>query len=326
VIRPALVLAALSVAPSALAAEYRAFTLTDGRTFVAEVLSTEATGMRVRVPAGETTVPFEQLVDMVPVEESAYLSQDEWLVYVAADGAYQSGFAAAFHAIPGVVVADDATASLSGEERRAAAVCGADLACVVDALDGNARWMWVVVGKMEGADAVFEGATTKGATRTRSSAPRSDVGAVNAAAWQVLGLTPHASSVVSLTPEPEEPEPKGPRTPREPREREPMTSERATALSFIPLPGAPNAAAGDWAGFGIGLAAVIPATVVWVGATGKASQSAGGHVAMALGGYYAATVATNHILSATRLRDRGIAVGVAPTRGEGAQVTVTIVR
>jgi len=322
VIRMALALALLAWAPSALAAEYRAFTLSDGRTFVAEVLATEATGMRVRVPPGETVVPFELLVDMVPVDEAAYLSQDPMLVYIAADGPYRSGFAGAFHAIPGVLVVDDANTLVSGEERRAAAVCGADLACVVDALDGNAASMWVVVGRMDGTNAVFDGATTKGPTRTTASAPRSDVGAVNAAAWKVLGLTPHEQSVVSLTPEPE---PEG-RPPRTPRERSEMTSERAVALSFVPVPGMANAAAGDWAGFGIGMAAVVPATVLWIGATGKVTQSPVGHVALGLGGYYVATVTANHILSATRLGDKGVAVGVAPMRGQGAQLTVTIAR
>lgn len=319
--RGALAVALLAWSPAALAAEYRAFTLTDGRSFVAEVLATEATGMRVRLPAGEVAVPFGDLVDMVPADEAAYLGQEPLLVYVAADGPYRSGFQASYRSRPGLSLVGEDDAVLTGDERRAAAICAADLACVVDALDDNPRWMWVVSGRMEGLDAVFEGAVTKGPTRTRATAPRTDVVAVDAAAWQAIGLLPPVSATpVAVAPEPRT------RPPRAPRERGDLSPDRLVALSFVPVPGYPAAVAGDWTGFGMGLAVAVPTTVVWLGATGKSAQSPAGHVLMGLGGYYAATVVTNQVLSATRLRDAGVAVGVGPTEHGGGALSVTIAR
>lgn len=325
-IRASLVLALTAWAPSALAAEYRAFTLTDGRTFVAEVLASEGTGMRIRLPPGESFVPYENLADMAPVDEAAFATQDDIYVYVVSDAPYRSGFQASYRGLPGVtLVGADPDPILSPEEQRAAALCGTDLACVVAAVDDNAHWMWVVLGQMDGTDATFESTVSKGGSRTLARAPRADVDAVTSAARAAIGLSTAATLIrepVPVVADPVRP-PREPRSPRAPRE---MTADRAVALSFVPVPGLPSAAAGDWGGFGIGLATALPATAVWVGATGKTAQSPFGHVALGLGGYYAATVVTNQILSATRLRDDGLAVGVAPIRGEGAQITVTLAK
>ena len=74
---------------------------------------------------------------------------------------------------------------------------------------------------------------------------------------------------------------------------------------------------------------MVPATVLWVGATGQNAQSVGGHVAVGVAGFYAATVVANQAFG-MRSFERGgggdIVVGVTPTEEGGAGVQVTLVR
>ena len=106
-----------------------------------------------------------------------------------------------------------------------------------------------------------------------------------------------------------------------------MTRDRVLALSFVPIPGYPSLAQGDAAGFGLAVAAVVPATALWVGATGKSAQSPAGHVALGAAGYYAATVAANQALGFRTFRrgESTLAVGVAPTEQGGTSVRLTVV-
>ncbi|MBW2254877.1 MAG: hypothetical protein JRI25_09820 [Deltaproteobacteria bacterium] len=316
----------LTAAP-ARAEEFRTFTLSDGRVFVAEVLATEGTGMRVRVPQGETFVPFGELVDMVPAEAGQLAQQDDWYLYLASDATYRAGFATSYQSVPGLHLVEGGDPVLSAEEWRAAIACDTDLDCVVEALRGNAHWMWVVAARMDGSMAVFEGAVTTGKTRTTASAPRVDPEAVNQAALEAVHLTwrpvESTETVVDTTPAPT------PKPPREPRVRTPMTRDRLVALSFVPLPGYTSLAQGDSKGFGLAMATVVPATVLWVGATGKNAQSVGGHVALGVAGFYAATVVANQAFGMRSFHHGGggdVVVGVSPTEEGGAGVQITLVR
>jgi hypothetical protein len=334
----AVALGLLTAAPAE-AEEVRAFTLTDGRVFVAEVLATEGTGMRVRIPQGETFVSFDELADMAFAEATELEQQGDWYVFLAADATYRAGFVTPYQSVAGLHLIESGDPVLSAEEWRAATLCDTDRDCIVEALHGNAHWMWVVAARMEGSDAVFDGAVTTGETRTHTSAPRVDAEAVNQAALEAIELTwipvESTSLVVDTTPEPEPvPKVRTPRepkvrTPREPKARTPMTRDRVATLSFVPLPGYTSLAQGDAEGFGLALATVVPATALWVGATGKNSQSVGAHVAVGLAGFYAATVVANQAFGIRSL-DRGgvgeIAVGVAPTEEGGAGVQVILVR
>lgn len=318
-------LLSLLLAPLASASEeYRVFTLADGRVLVAEVLATEASGLRVRVPQGETWIPFTELMDMVPVDREKYEAQEPWGLFLASDAAYRPGFLAIYEGLPSLVIAgeEEGEPLLTPEQTAAAVACDVDLECIVDALAATPRWMWVVVARMEGGEATFEGAVSTGATRTSASAPRVDIEAVNDAAWDALGLEPApeepAAAVVA-------PEPVVPVAPP-PRIREPMDRDRVLALSFAPLPGLPSLVQGDEAGFGLAVATVVPATVLWVGATGKNSQSPLQHALLGAGGYYAATVVANQVFGLRSLRRADAAVGLVPTAEGGAALQLTLVR
>lgn len=315
---PPLLLMALGTAllgpPARAAEEYRTFTLKDGRVLVAEVLQTKATGMQVQVPQGEIFLPFDQLSDMAEADADRYEAQDDVYVYVAADPSYRSGFVAAFDGLKHLKVLgpDQSGGVLTPDEQRAASACAVDLDCLAKALHENPRWMWIIVGTMSGTDAVFDGRLSTGDTRTHVTAPRVDLDAVNRAAATAIQITPPAPAPVA--------------TEGGHRPGSPLTRARVDALRFVPLPGYPSLVAGDMQGFGIALAAVVPATVLWVGATGKAAQTRVGHVALGLGGYYAATVVANEVLGLRTVKHEGTAVGVVPTRNGGAGVQVTITR
>jgi len=321
----AVVLGLLAAAP-AWAGEYRAFTLSDGRTFVAEVLATEGTGMRLRVPQGETFVSFGDLVDMVPAVAADLEQQEDWLLILAADATYRAGFATPYQSVPGLKLVEAGDPVLGAGEWAAVLACDVDRDCIVDALDANPHWMWVVTARMDGSEAVFEGAVTTGTTRTSATAPRVDPEAVNRAALEAILLTwkpiEPAETVVDATPPPT------PAPPREPRVRTPMTRDRLLALSFVPLPGYTSLAQGDPQGFGLALATVVPATALWVGVAGEDVQSAAAHAALGVAGFYAATVVANQAFGMRSFRRGGgeLAVGVTPTEEGGAGVQITLVR
>lgn len=328
--RLGLTLLALIAADVAAAGEYRVFTLADGRVLVAEVLATEASGLRVRVPQGETYVPFTQLVDMVDVDEAKYREQDDWYVYVAASEMYRSGFVATFEAVPNLrVLGTRGTEGVVRAEQLVKAdACGTDIECVVDALTQPAVWYWVVVGELRGSEMVLQGAVTSGGTRTEERAPLMDPDAVRRATYEVIGLVPPPKETVVVVPTPvPSPRPKPVREPREPRAPGVIGRERVTALSFAPVPGMPSLVRKDWAGFGMAVATVVPATAAWVGVSGKVAQSAPQHVALGLGGFYVSTVLANQVFGMRGLHDTpAVAVGPIPTQEGGAGVGVTVIR
>lgn len=309
--------AALWAQPARAAEEYRTFTLNDGRVIVAEVLETKATGLQVKIPQGEIFIPFDQLAGMEEADVDHYRAQDDVYVYVAADATFRAGFVAAFDGLKHLKVLgpDDPGGVLTPDERQAAARCDVDLDCLTKALHDNPRWMWIVVGKMAGTDAVFDGALSTGPTRTHTSAPRVDLDAVNAAAEKAIQINPPPPAAVATG------------SPRAKHARAPLTRSRVDALRFVPLPGYPSLVVGDTGGFGLALGAVIPATALWIGATGKTTQSPVGQIALGLGGYYAATVVANEVLGMRTLKHQGgTAVGVVPTAKGGASVQVTFLR
>lgn len=123
--------------------QYRELELSDGRQFRAEVLATEATGLRMRVPQGETLVSFELLVDIRPVTEADFEAQEPVTVWIHAPEHLEQ-LTAVYASIPNVVVAS--AASSEGVPAGMAyelGECGADFTCMTRAID-NDRFFWLV--------------------------------------------------------------------------------------------------------------------------------------------------------------------------------------
>lgn len=124
------------------------------------------------------------------------------------------------------------------------------------------------------------------------------------------------------------------KTPKEPKVKTAKAPKSGTTsdakifgMSFVPLPGYPSLAQGDGAGFAMSLAVVLPATVGWIGATGKNAQSVPEHAAMSIGGFYVATVAINQLFGKrSKNRASKIAVGVSPAtrNGDGTMVQLAM--
>jgi hypothetical protein len=287
--------------------QYRHFKLSDGREFDAIIESTEAIGFKVTVPQGETTVAFAQLFDMVPITKAQYDAQPNWVVYLAVPEERRKGLTASFTAIPHVSVygADNTTASLlTPDQQQIAASCGTDVQCVGKATV-DAPWMWVVGVEQQGSDFVLTAQTNKGGPMhnpIRASMIQSD--AISQAAWALLEVTKSASTSVVDNPPPTE---HGPVKP---------------GLAFVPLPGITALANHDGAGFGIAMAAAVPATALWVGAVGKGAASTPAQIGLSVGGFYAITVALNTAVAMRGGESADVSFGVAPTAG-GAQVGIS---
>jgi hypothetical protein len=292
--------------------QYRHFSLSDGREFDAIILETQATGFRVQVPQGETTVSFAQLFDMAPITKAQYDAQGPWVVYLAAPEERKKGLAAAFQAIPKVVVYGmDASADsrLTADQASLAASCGTQVDCISKAL-ADAPWLYIVSVDQQGAELVVGAQTNKGGALhnpLRASMVNSDQ--VANIGWTALEVKPYKGETTTNT---------------NPDETGPKAAKAGTILA--PIPGMPAMARGDGAGVGIALGVAIPATAIWVGATGKGTHSTAGHAVMAVGGYYAICVAVNAAVATRKLDgETGPTTMILPTEhgGVAAQVGFT---
>ncbi len=86
------------------------------------------------------------------------------------------------------------------------------------------------------------------------------------------------------------------------------------ALSWVPLPGTPSLARGDWGGFAGSMGVVVPGTAAMVYVAGKASFSREQLIATGAGSFYVLTVAMN---KAFGLRGLGGELAVQPLPGGG---------
>lgn len=255
------------------AAEYRSIEVADGRTLVGEVVGSDATGMRLRLPQGDTDIAYADIVRVDPVEAAAVHGQSDWRVLVlptggadpAAEAAVEAELIAALAQVPHTRVGglDSLPTTIPEAMRAALGACGLDATCVLGA--GSTLPVDVVVlsawspGEPEELVAasvwlVAPRAQFRAGGR-HAAAERGR--AIQAAAWGVLDLVPSPqppSRDPAPTPEPAAAaEARSPPAPRPPS-------------PWVPLPG--------WTAWrsgrpGAGLAAtavVVPATaaVVWV--------------------------------------------------------------
>jgi hypothetical protein len=331
--------------------DYREITLTDGRVFVGEVIATEAGGLRTKLPQGTLLVPYHHLQDMVPANAEKFARQQQWLMYVLGTNESKVAMRQALNKIPGVQMYGDTgtEGALNSIHLSAARQCKGDIVCVSKALDPG-YWLWVV-----SVDAAGAGVMLRGSLNTNESVYEIELDSLRTdglvpAMYEMIGLDPlpndaaptvassegtgKANKAPKAPKQPKAPkpakEPKAPKVAKAPKVKSPKqnsTDAKVFGMSFVPLPGYPSLAQGDAGGFALSMAVVIPATVGWIGATGKNAQSAPEHAAMSIGGFYVATVAINQLFGMrTKNRRAKVAVGVQPAtkRGDGTMVQLTM--
>lgn len=275
-------LVALASAEALADPSYRALEIDDGRAFVAEVLATEAGGLRVRTPQGTLALPFDRLRDMKPTDASAWADQPAWSVQVAAPEGVRDDVIAALRGVPRVEVrpVGETGGGLSDEAAARGALCALDVDCLFDAWAGE-PWQLVVVAMPEGDGLRLVGAVSTGAVLHRAVLGPAD--AIAPVVPALLGLEPPASEPATLA-----------------KVRPPRAPGRAQA--FTPVPGLPALRRGDHAGFLTAVGIAVPTTALWVGAVGRNAQSAPETVALSLAGFYVTTVVVNQLTSPARDR------------------------
>ncbi len=130
---------------SALAQErqFRAVDLTDGRTIRAEILATEAEGLRVRTPQGEALIPFEFMVNITAIDEAAYMSQEPMRIWVHSPD-WVEPLTTLYSRIPHVLVSNENEPNgLPPGVVVQLGRCGADFTCMAEAVDPDTP-MWLV--------------------------------------------------------------------------------------------------------------------------------------------------------------------------------------
>ena len=322
--------------------DYREITLTDGRVFVGEVVGTEPGGLRAQLPQGKLLVPYHQLQDMVPADAARFERQQQWLVYVIGSNSAKAAVRNALSKIPSTQMYGDTgtEGALNSLHLNAARQCKDEIACVSRALDPG-YWLWVI-----SAEEASGMAKVRGTLNTNDSVYEIELDSLSPAGlvpalYEMFGLDEPESAAVADAGEkppkaakpPKEKKPKQPKEPKTKQAKAPKSKVGSSSdakvfgMSFVPLPGYPSLAQGDKGGFALSMAVVIPATIGWVGATGKNAQSAPEHAAMSIGGFYVATVAMNQLFGMrSKNRKAKVAVGVQPaTRtGKGTMVQMAI--
>jgi hypothetical protein len=261
--------------------QVRAVRLADGRAYVAQVVATLPEGIALRVPQGTLTVPYEQLVDVSPLDAADYDRQDPWVVLLAAPG--DGAAARLLDAMPQVVIwtptgtvgEPSGPIDLADAEQAALRSCQLDAACMAGALGQGANAHWVV--SLDSAGQVV-GQVTRSDTAAVGGPLTSDD-----AGWRAIHLAlgldaPSGPSPIALTP---------PRLARTP----------APALRYLPVPGLPALAAGQGGRFALALGTAVPLTAAWVGAVGTQATSLPEGAAWSAVGFYAVSVLTSELFA-----------------------------
>jgi hypothetical protein len=317
----ALVLGLFAAAPSAFAQEYREFTLSDGRVLYSELLATEVAGLRIRLPQGETEIPFTLLVDMVPATTEQYTAQTDWKIVLDAPAEVRPKLLAAFKAIPNLYILGEpgAPTPLTGAQKTQLEACAGELDCMVYST-ASAPWMWLVSAKVEGegpaAKVTLTSRLNTGPTGHEASFALNDHAALQTATYTLLDVTAKAG-----TPPLVGEHFTGGAKPTKPGKPSGGTASAASPL--VPIPGWTALKNDDMAGFGMAMGIVLPATAAYFASAGHSAQSAPEGILLGVGGFYAATVLSNHLVA-----QRGGSAGdvvvhpVAGPSGTGVGVTV----
>lgn len=300
---------ALSTRASAIEPQYRRVTLVDGRVISAEILATEAKGLRMRIPAGETLISFELLLDMVPISQAEYDAQPPWIVYFSVPPEKEREIVELLQAVDGVtpqpvsVAANGITTTMAVN----AGKCN-DIGCMVEAVD-EAPWMWVLMGSTSAPNELRIQAklNTSPDAPYEATVPFKERDELWRVLHEAMGLT--APATPKLT------DGSRPTTDRTFDERKVVT------LSFVPVPGLPSLAQKDMGGFGLAMGMFVPSTALCVGAFGVLGTSDPELIALTSAGLYTMIVFTNQVAGMRSLEKQRIGVTALPTRG-GATVVL----
>lgn len=274
-------------------AQYRLLELADGRQITAEVLATEATGLRLRTPQGEMLLTFELLKDMAPADADTFKLQEAWFVYVAAPPDHQAQLLEAFRWVPNTRVAKtgEALPGLDGSIQSAAGKCKTDFPCLLQKT-AEADWMYVVSVTVDddGKVTANTGVNT-GPTRVRVEKDALEPQALYELAYESLMLEvpedgpPESAFSGNTNGNETGPGPTGPVA----------SNDKLLALTFAPVPGLAAAKQNNGSGVGAAVAITAAGTAAWVGAVGHTAQSAPELAGLSLVGFYATTVLANQI-------------------------------
>jgi hypothetical protein len=252
-------LALLAPDAHAQSAPIRRTRLQDGREFVAEVLGTEATGLRVRVPAGEMLVSFEDLLEVKPIDASAYAAQSSWRVIVAAPEDLAPAVEGMFNAMPGVIARPVGTPdpSFSQAQIDAMVACGSDVGCLRGVVK-DLPWQWIVA--VEASDGGGQ-VTSQVSTADRTLPAVTPMAVVDAPTlWTAL----HASIGLSAPTSPPPSVPGFQAKPPKPRPTGPAVASDASA--FVPIPGWTSFQSGDSGRGAVAVVGTIGFTALSAGA------------------------------------------------------------
>jgi len=321
-----LALLGASVSPQAQAQDkrepqYRILELTDGRTLTAEILGTEATGLALRTPQGESLVSFELLVDMQPTDAAGYQSQTDWVVYVAVEDDLRAATLDLMKGIPGVSAhpVGSAVHGLTPEAATQSVSCKGDLQCLVEATSG-AGWMWVLSSDTNAdGQPMLTGGVTQGRTRTKVDLDDTSRDALWAGVHQAIGLTPSSNAPPAAVSS----------SGNTPKPKSDMTPGKVTALSFVPLPGTPAIAQKEWGNAGLAWGIAIPSAALFVVGSAASQESPDfgnpGFLLSAVGGSYLSIVFANQVTGMRAYqngKDRKVGLSPMPLNGGGGAMVV----
>ncbi|MCB9678498.1 MAG: hypothetical protein H6737_25580 [Alphaproteobacteria bacterium] len=319
--RHAVLLLALALPATSFAQDrqYRRLKLTDGREIKAEVLETVATGLKMRVPQGETLISFEILMDMVPIDASEYRDQQPIKVWVHAPG-YESKMAAIYGEVKELVVASDE--NLPPGVIIGLTECAAEFDCMESKLAGQ-DWMWLVTVQPPQDDTkaalIVRGRTSGGTEIQRADATTDSAADLWHAGLRVIGLinegevpksvlTAVGETDVTVVPDPVP----------DPDAGLGWTRNRVYSSAWTPLPGYSALAQKDTGGFATGLAIGVLGTGVVGGLMAANRVDAPEAIGITAASYYVLSVATNQAFGMkayNKAKGASVGVHVAPTPG-----------
>lgn len=315
-----------------LAAEYRRVTLADDRQVVAEVVGTDENGQVLRLPQGQMTVSFSEILSMDVINATEFDAQRPWRVVVLPFAVIRPDWEEAAERLRTGVRQelgqlqrvnesgpDAFRGRLSEQEIQNLAACGINPACAAP-LGRNAGATLVVMGAVgESAEglpeltllSVWSGAPNaqRRSTVELRSDPGLDRAPLRAATYAVLHLDlpaePAAAPLADAAPAPaQKPTP-------------PIDPARLRKLSYLPVPGLPSLVQGDRVGVAASLAIAVPGAVAIVAVAGHAATQPAGMIGLSLLGCYGMSVAVNQAIGL-----RGLQVAVHPLPEGGASLQV----
>jgi hypothetical protein len=310
------------------AAEYRRVTLQDDRQVVAEIVSAGPEGQVLRLPQGQMTVPFADILSMDVINATEFDAQRPWRVVVLPFAVVRPEWEDAATRLHGVVrqelrqlprvnesAPDGFRGRLDEASIQALSACGLNPGCAAP-LARNAGATLVVMGALgQTGDgdpeltllSVWAGAPNaqRRASAVLEADPDLDRGPVRGSLYAVLQLDlppdPAPVAAVAAAPAP----------------AAPVDPARLRRLAWAPLPGLTAMAQGDGRGAATSLAIALPGTAAMVAVAGSATSSPLGMIGLSALGYYALSVSVNQAIG-----NRGLEVGAAALPDGGAALTV----